>query len=295
MDRKPKNLPYESKGARPGFSEDFRRFFLRGLAALLPTLITLSLLVWVWEFLWNSLGRHILYAIQWLWVTLEPSVPVVKVRIAWSEDSFRNRLIGVLLAILLVYIVGVFVGNLIGRTAWRIAEAAVMRVPLIRAIYPAVKQVTDFLLAERKHAFEGSRVVAVHARDPDVWSIGLVTGAGVRRLNETVNDEMMTVFIPSSPTAFSGYVVVVPRDRVVELPLSVEEAMRLLVSGGVISPDGRARAGEGRAATEPGASEAGGPVAGADPAADAVRLPAPDVGVAGEGAPRHAAAKWANP
>ena len=116
-----------------------------------------------------------------------------------------------------------------------------MRVPLIRAIYPAVKQVTDFVLAERKQTFEGSRVVAVHARDPNVWSIGLVTGAGVRRLNEAVSEEMVTVFIPSSPTAFSGYVVVVPRDVVVELPLTVEEAMRLLISGGVISPESAAK------------------------------------------------------
>jgi uncharacterized membrane protein len=144
--------------------------------------------------------------------------------------------IGVLLAILLIYVVGVLVGNLIGRTAWRLAERAVMRIPLIRAIYPAVKQVTDFLLAERKQSFEGRRVVAVHARDPNVWSIGLVTGSGLRRLNESVSEEMLTVFIPSSPTAFSGYVVVVSRDAVVELPLTVEEAMRLLVSGGVIAP-----------------------------------------------------------
>jgi len=111
-----------------------------------------------------------------------------------------------------------------------------MRIPLIRAIYPAVKQVTDFLLAEKKQTFEGSRVVAVHARGPNVWSIGLVTGGGLRPLNEAVSEEMVTVFIPSSPTAFSGYVVVVPRDAVVELPLTVEEAMRMLVSGGVITP-----------------------------------------------------------
>jgi uncharacterized membrane protein len=219
-----------------GFSEDFRRFFMRGLAALLPTLITVSLLLWVWDLLWNNVGRYILLLIQEIWIRLDSTVPLTKVRFEWSGDSFKNRLIGVLLAILLIYIVGVFVGNLIGRTAWRIAERAVMRVPLIRAIYPAVKQVTDFLLAERKQSFEGSRVVAVHARDPNVWSIGLVTGAGLRRLNEAVSEEMLTVFIPSSPTAFSGYVVVVSRDAVVELPLTVEEAMRLLVSGGVIAP-----------------------------------------------------------
>jgi uncharacterized membrane protein len=64
----------------------------------------------------------------------------------------------------------------------------------------------------------------------------LVTGSGVRPLNEVAGAEMVTVFIPSSPTAFSGYVVVVPRDTLVELPLKVEEAMRMLVSGGVVSP-----------------------------------------------------------
>lgn len=221
---------------RPGFGEDFRRFFRRGLAALLPTLITISLILWVWDLLWNNVGRYILLLIKEIWVYVDKTVPITRVRAEWSEDSFANRLIGVLLAILLIYIVGVFVGNLIGRTAWRIAERAVMRIPLIRAIYPAVKQVTDFVLAERKQTFEGSRVVAVHARDPNIWSIGLVTGSGLQSLNETASEEMVTIFIPSSPTAFSGYVVVAPRDSVVELPLTVEEAMRLLVSGGVIAP-----------------------------------------------------------
>ena len=241
MDPKSTNLPIDPRIPTPperkaGFTEDFRRFFLRGLAAVLPTLITLSLLVWIWELLWNNVGRYILLLIQEIWIRIDQTVPYTKVRFEWSGDSFKNRLIGVLLAILLIYIVGVFVGNLIGRTAWRIVETAVMRVPLIRAIYPAVKQVTDFLLAERKQTFESSRVVAVHARDPNVWSIGLVTGGGLQKLNESLSEEMITVFIPSSPTAFSGYVVVVPRDTVVELPLTVEEAMRMLVSGGVISP-----------------------------------------------------------
>lgn len=291
MHRNPTNPPAPNaaadRAARPGFTEDFRRFFLRGLATLLPTLITISLVLWVWDLLWNNIGRYVLLLIQEIWVRVEPTVPLTKVRFAWSEDSFKNRLIGVLLAILLIYIVGVFVGNLIGRTAWRLGERAVMRVPLIRAIYPAVKQVTDFLLAERKQTFEGSRVVAVHARAPDVWSIGLVTGAGIRRLNEAVNDEMVTVFVPSSPTAFSGYVVVVPRDRLIELPLTVEEAMRLLVSGGVISPD---------AAFRPGGGSGGS--GGEPPAGEPARLPlAADVAPrhAGDAGPTpHAAAKLAN-
>jgi uncharacterized membrane protein len=111
-----------------------------------------------------------------------------------------------------------------------------MRIPLIRAIYPAVKQVTDFVLADKKNQFAGSRVVAVEPHAKGIWSIGLVTGAGIRRLSDALGTDMVTVFIPSSPTAFSGYVLVVPRESVVELPLTVEQAMRLLLSGGVIDP-----------------------------------------------------------
>lgn len=229
------------KRKRVGFSEDFRRFFLRGLAALLPTLITLSLLVWVWNFLWEALGRHLIFGIKWTWVTLADEglvrwEPAGYIGRYWSDDLLRTKLVGVLLAILLVYVVGVFVGNLIGRQMWRIAEIAVMKIPIIRAIYPAVKQVTDFVMSDKSNRFQGSRVVAVQPHEKGIWSIGLVTGSGLPPLTEAVGEEMVTVFVPSSPTAFSGYVLVVPRTSVVELPLKVEEAMRLLVSGGVLVP-----------------------------------------------------------
>jgi uncharacterized membrane protein len=143
---------------------------------------------------------------------------------------------GVILAIIAVYIVGLLVGNLIGRVVWKSGEVMVMKIPVIRAIYPAVKQVTDFVLQERKPQFQASRVVACQPHEKGIWSIGLVTGPGVRSLSDLTGEEMVTVFVPSSPTAFSGYVLVVPRQSVVELPMTVEEAMRLLISGGVIAP-----------------------------------------------------------
>src|SRR5205823_1303164 len=88
----------------------------------------------------------------------------------------------------------------------------------------------------RSSQFQASRVVACQPHEKGIWSIGLVTGSGLRQLSDATSEEMVTVFIPSSPTAFSGYVRMVPRDSVVELPLTVEEAMRLLISGGVITP-----------------------------------------------------------
>jgi len=235
---------------RTSFAEDFRRFFVRGLAALTPTLITLWLLVKVWEFLWEVLGRNIILAIRAVWLQLSnwglvSQVPALYIHRKLPSESFRVQVIGVLLAIVLVYVVGVFVGNLIGRQFWRLGETAVMRIPLVRAIYPAVKQVTDLFLSDRAGQFAGSRVVAVQHRAQEVWTIGLVTGPGLRALSDSAGEEMVTVFVPSTPTAFSGYVVVAPRDSVVELPLTVEDAMRLLVSGGVLGPTARQKLGTG--------------------------------------------------
>jgi uncharacterized membrane protein len=231
--------------SRDGFGPDFRRFFVRGLSAVLPTLITLWLVTWAWNFLWESMGRYVILAVQRVWLATGHAdrwSPQFDSDMAWAwpdrygQWAFGTKLIGVLVATVLVYLLGVLIGNFIGRTAYRLSEDAVMRLPFIRAIYPAVKQITDFLLAERSNQFEGSRVVAVRPHEDGIWSIGLITGNGLRPLSDRMQQEMVTVFVPSSPTAFSGYVLVVPRANVIDLPLTVEEALRMLVSGGVLTP-----------------------------------------------------------
>jgi uncharacterized membrane protein len=230
----------EVRKRRPSFGEDFRRFFLRGLAAVLPTLITISVLLSIWDFLWTHIGIHIIFLLREVWYNsgergwVQPRA-VKYIMYYLDTDNFSVQLLGVVLSIMLIYFVGIFVGNLIGRAFWRAAENAVLRVPVIRAVYPAVKQVTDFILAERSQKFQGSRVVAVQPHEQNIWSIGLVTNSAQWDLSDGPED-MVTVFVPSTPTSFSGYVLIVPRRRVVELPMTVEEAMRLLISGGVIMP-----------------------------------------------------------
>jgi uncharacterized membrane protein len=238
----PKDQTIRQPRRRPGFGEDFKRFFIRGLAAILPTLVTLWLLVWAWDFLWQNIGIYILNVIRIAWDDAigQGWLPFQTRHYIISEldpNNFGTKVLGVGLSIILVYVVGVFVGNLIGRAFWRLAERAWLRIPLVRAIYPAVKQVTDFVLADRQHQFQGTRVVAVQPHEQNIWSIGLVTSARQWTLSENGPEEMVTVFVPSTPTSFSGYVLVVPRSKVVELPMTVEDAMRFLVTGGVIMPD----------------------------------------------------------
>ncbi len=241
MIRKSSQATGPSPVRRSGFWEDFRRFFMRGLEALLPTLITVSLLLWLWNSLWDNLGRHLVWGIRRALITFGYR-GVIDGELAGTifrylnEEEFHTRLIGVLLGILLFYIIGVLVGNLIGRTLWRVLERTLVRIPLVRAIYPSVKQIIEFVLSRRAGHFEQSRVVAVPIHEKGIWSVGLVTGDGLSALSDSQGQAMVTVFVPSSPTAFSGYVVMAPRSEVVELPMSVEEAMRLLISGGVIAP-----------------------------------------------------------
>ncbi len=135
-----------------------------------------------------------------------------------------------------VYLIGRLVASFVGRSVWKVLESALFRVPVIKQIYPHIKQVTDFILTERP--FEFSNVVAVEYPRKGVWSLGFVTGTGLERVSKTLGKELITVFIPSSPTPFTGYTILVQRDEVIDLPMTVDETLRFTISGGVLTPLG---------------------------------------------------------
>lgn len=226
------------------FGSDFRRFFLRGLAAMLPTVITLMILIYVFTFVDQYVGRYITKGIQWVvvqsrliagkdrWGIVGPEGYWDAVKRDWA--TYHLRWVGFVLAFVAIYIFGRFVASIIGRSTWRMIEAALLRLPVIRKIYPYVKQVTDFLLSERKMEF--SRVVAVEYPRRGIWSLGLVTGPGMRTINYSAGGDLLTVFIPSSPTPVTGYTITVRREEVIDVAISTDDALRFTISGGVIMP-----------------------------------------------------------
>ena len=120
-------------------------------------------------------------------------------------------------------------------------EKFIMNTPLLRQVYPYVKQITDFLFIqeeEKKKMF--SRVVAVEYPRKDIWSLGFVTGSGIEKVVENEKKEFLTVLIPTSPTPFTGFVIMVPKKSTIEMDMTIEQALRFTVSGGVINP-GRER------------------------------------------------------
>lgn len=228
------------------FGEDFRRFFLRGLAAVLPTALTIAIIVWLFRLIHDHVGQPINVAVAYLsaWVqtwTAEPEsfgsalqINFLAMR-SWWDDWFWW--VGFVVALVGVYLFGRFVASFVGRFFWRMIEGGFFRMPVIKAVYPSVKQVTDFLLSERQ--MEVSRVAAVEYPRKGIWSLGLVTSSGLKTLQHGLNTDLVTVFIPSSPTPVTGYTITVRRDEIIDLPLTIDEALRFTISGGVIMPLGQ--------------------------------------------------------
>jgi len=225
------------------FMEEFRRFFFRGLAAVLPTILTLAIVVWVFKQIHQYAGQYVNIAITYLIALIQTYRADPADFDAMVKSHAESLLqywttwfwwVGFLLAIVGVYILGRFVASFVGRRVFSLMEKGFFRMPIIKAVYPHIKQVTEFLLAERK--IRSSRVVAVEYPRKGVWSIGLVTSGGMRKLRETLNSDMLTVFVPSSPTPVTGYTITVRSSEIIELPLTIDEALKFTVSAGVIMP-----------------------------------------------------------
>ncbi len=225
------------------FAEDFRQSFFRGLTVVLPTILTVAIIVWVIDKIHTYIGQYIniaaVYIISWLrtWGSgpedfdAALDVSFNQLNLFWSGWLWW---VGLLLAIVGVYILGRFVGSFFGRFVWRVTEKGLFSLPIIKAVYPYVKQVTDFMFSE--HRMDFSRVVAVEYPRKGSWSLALVTAPGMRTLTNALGSDLLTVFIPSSPTPVTGYNLTVRRDEGLDLPITIDEAIKFSVSGGVIMP-----------------------------------------------------------
>jgi len=252
------------------FWDDFKRFFLRGVAALLPTLLTVMIIVYGFNFVQNRIGKHINRGVIYLVCLargLKGDEEIADFHESWSNHYLDG--VGFILAIIGIYFVGRFVASFFGRFVWRLIERALYRTPVVKQIYPNVKQVTDFLLRERSVEF--SRVVAVEYPRKGVYSLGLVTGPAMRAIQAAAEPELLTVFIPSSPTPVTGYTITIRRDEVIDLHVTIDEALRFTVSGGVLMPpsqqlEGRAGEAQIRRALTGGAPAEGEPEGNQEPA-----------------------------
>jgi uncharacterized membrane protein len=253
---------------------NFKRSFLRGLAVVLPSALTLWLFVKAYQWVDSAIAQPINNGLQWcivrlmdVWPQLAsfanleatetkleslrkaaghvPSdtshdatlIPLWRDGVvqSWWDDHWYIHIIGLIVAICAVYTAGRLVGGYIGRMLYRYLERLITSIPVVKKIYSWVKQVVDFLFSNDQ-AIKFNRVVAVEYPRKGIWSVGFQTGESMKSIS-TRSGDSVTVFIPSSPTPFTGYTITIPRSDLIELPISVEEAIGFAVSGGVLRPD----------------------------------------------------------
>lgn len=167
-----------------------------------------------------------------------------------------HPLIGVVISLVLLLWLGWMMNSIVGRFLVARLEGALFSLPGVRSVYPYAKQLVEFFLsADKRKKLEFQSVVAIPYPSDGLWSYGFVTNRAVKSLCEATGKPLVSVFVPSTPLPMSGFTVSIEESRVVHLPLSVDDALKVIVSGGVMLPpseiDTRARGSRAIAAPKP--------------------------------------------
>lgn len=160
-------------------------------------------------------------------------------KLAIDRERLRDAIpvpkwIGLVIAAAIVLILGYLASGFLGRSLISGFDKALTRIPLVRSVYPYTKQLVDFFLSDNELEFD--TVVAAPYPSEGVWAIGFVTGGGLRSIHEELEGTYLSVFIPTSPMPMTGFTVFLEANRLIPLDISVDEALRVTVSAGVLVP-----------------------------------------------------------
>jgi uncharacterized membrane protein len=203
----------------PGRARRLRNYLIAGLLIWLPIMIT----VWVVRFLTGILDQSL--------VLIPPP---------WRPEALFGRYIpglGVILSLLLLLVTGILVRNLFGRQIVEGLENLVRRIPVVGPIYGGAKTFSETVLADKGRSFK--QVVLIRFPYEATYSIGFITAEEIEEVKAKLADDMICVVVPHTPNPTGGFIVLVPRREVIYLDMSVDEAVRLVLTMGVVVPPWR--------------------------------------------------------
>jgi uncharacterized membrane protein len=202
---------------RSPFKARMRTYFLTGVIVTAPVAITIYL---TWSF------------IEWVDEVVIPLVPL-----AYRPETylpFSVPGLGVVVAFLGLTLIGALTANLLGRTIVRVGEQLVDRMPVISGIYNVFKQIFETLLKDTSESFKYAALVEYPRRG--LYTIGFVAGDTKGEVLRQTSQDLVSVYVPTTPNPSSGFILFIPRDDVLILDMSVEQAMKYVVSVGVVVP-----------------------------------------------------------
>lgn len=186
---------------------------------------------------WAPLGITI-WVLHFLVTTLDQTLAVLPEN--WNPDrliGYHIPGLGVLLSFLILLATGVVAANILGARLILVWEALLGRIPVVKSIYSSVKQVSDTLLSDKGNAFR--KALLVEFPREGSWTIGFLTGTPDRSIAPHLPGDHVSVYVPTTPNPTGGYFLMLPRSRVRELEMSVDEALKYIISMGVVAPPAR--------------------------------------------------------
>jgi len=211
---------------RRGFLHRLRAYFLAGILVTAPIAITLAVATWLITFV-DSRIVHLIPA-------------------QWNPDTYLKDHLGVeiglpglglLILLIVITLIGWLTAGYVGRSAVRLGENVVSRMPVVRSVYAAVKQIFETVLAQKSQAFRQAVLVEYPRRG--LWTIAFITGETEGEVQALTEEDMVSIYVPTTPNPTSGFLLFVPREDIVELHMSVEEAIKYVISGGIVAPPDR--------------------------------------------------------
>src|SRR2546427_4741719 len=190
-----------------------RTYFLTGLLVLAPVVITGSIIWELFIFVDHLLGSTL--------------------RGGYIRPGGVPGL-GFVTVIVVITVTGALANNILGRSLGSVFEALILRVPLLRSVYTTLKEMGEAILSDKKGAFQ--RVVLVPYPCPGVYTIGLVTSPPPRSMGVSIGEPLEGVFIPTPPNPTTGPLLYYPRNQLIPTSLRVEQAIKMVISGGVVVP-----------------------------------------------------------
>lgn len=195
-----------------------RRYFLSGLVVLLPATLTVYLLIIIITFADGILGKYI-----------QPYFA--------DRFGFYFRGLSIFVGFVFIVIIGFLATNIFGKRLVDFFEGLLLRLPFFRQVYPAIKEIAMFLFSREKLAFQ--QVAIIEYPRKGMYSMGFLTNESTDAINKLTKNELCNVFIPTTPSPLTGFVVLVPKKEILFPDISVEEAFKFIISAGVVNPYGR--------------------------------------------------------
>ncbi len=212
--------PHDHPRRRGGLFASLRASFLTGIVVIAPIGLTVYLL-------WTIVG--------WIDAVVLPVVPA-----AWHPEQYIGinlRGVGVIFFLIFTVTIGWIAKGLIGRSLIRWAESIVDRMPVVRTVYNGLKQIAETVFAQQDNSFERACLIEYPRRG--IWAVGFISTSAKGEVNRIAggSEQLMSVFVPTTPNPTSGFLLFFPRSEVIELDMSVEDAAKLVISAGLVYPE----------------------------------------------------------